>query len=239
MSTMALNALYHEKILVKILANIYADATLGHLLGFKGGTAAYLFYELDRFSVDLDFDLLDSSREDFVMDRVQAILLQYGTIKEAEKKRWNLLFILAYDEKEKNAQNVKVEINRRDFGSQYDQRSYLGISIPVMTKEDMFAHKLMAMVERIGRSNRDIFDVWFFAKQQWPMNKRIIEERSGTDIKSFLERAIAELEGFDNRYILQGLGELLNDKQKAWVKTRLKEEALFLLKLELSTRKKV
>ncbi|MEK7123086.1 MAG: nucleotidyl transferase AbiEii/AbiGii toxin family protein [Patescibacteria group bacterium] len=236
---MALNALYHEKILVKILANIYADATLGHLLGFKGGTAAYLFYELDRFSVDLDFDLLDSSREDFVMDRVQAILLQYGTIKEAEKKRWNLLFILAYDEKEKNAQNVKVEINRRDFGSQYDQRSYLGISIPVMTKEDMFAHKLMAMVERIGRSNRDIFDVWFFAKQQWPMNKRIIEERSGTDIKSFLERAIAELEGFDNRYILQGLGELLNDKQKAWVKTRLKEEALFLLKLELSTRKKV
>lgn len=235
---MALNAFYHEKILVKILADIYTDATLGHLLGFKGGTAAYLFYELDRFSVDLDFDLVDNTKEDFVMERIHALLLQYGTVKDAEKKRWNLLFVLAYDEKEKNAQNVKIEINRRSFGSQYEHRSYLGISIPVMVKEDMFAHKLMAMVERIGRSNRDIYDVWFFAKHQWPINARIIEERSGTDVYSFYSAAIDALERFDNRYILQGLGELLSEKQKAWVKAHLKEETLFLLRLEMSAQKR-
>lgn len=27
------------------------------ILGFKGGTAAYIFYDLNRFSTDLDFDL--------------------------------------------------------------------------------------------------------------------------------------------------------------------------------------
>ncbi len=32
----------------------------------------------------------------------------------------------------------------------------------VMKKEDMFAHKLVAMTERTGMANRDIFDVWFF-----------------------------------------------------------------------------
>ena len=31
----------------------------------------------------------------------------------------------------------------------------------VMVKPDMFAHKLMAMYERIGKTSRDIYDVYF------------------------------------------------------------------------------
>ena len=54
-----LNTKEHKNILVRIVKDIYTDNTLGPLLGFKGGTAAMLLYELDRFSVDLDFDLLD------------------------------------------------------------------------------------------------------------------------------------------------------------------------------------
>ena len=42
-----------------ILKDIYADITINSLLGFKGGTCAYFFYNLPRFSVDLDFDLLE------------------------------------------------------------------------------------------------------------------------------------------------------------------------------------
>jgi len=60
---MALNASIHKNILLQILADIYSDNTIGPFLGFKGGTAAYLFYGLDRFSVDLDFDLLDKKKE--------------------------------------------------------------------------------------------------------------------------------------------------------------------------------
>ena len=42
----------------QILKDIYTDASISSLLGFKGGTCVYLFYNLPRFSVDLDFDLL-------------------------------------------------------------------------------------------------------------------------------------------------------------------------------------
>jgi len=36
----------HKIIFVKILKEIYSDPTLRNILGFKGGTAAYLFYGL-------------------------------------------------------------------------------------------------------------------------------------------------------------------------------------------------
>lgn len=60
---MTLNINRHKSILTEILKAIYEDATLAPLLGFKGGTAAALNYDLPRFSVDLDFDLLDPAQE--------------------------------------------------------------------------------------------------------------------------------------------------------------------------------
>jgi len=234
---MALNASIHKNILLQILADIYSDNTIGPFLGFKGGTAAYLFYGLDRFSVDLDFDLLDKKKEDYAFERVKKIMQKYGTIKEAEIKRFNLLFILSYNKKEKNAQNVKVEINRRYFGSKYNVESYMGISMLVMIKEDMFANKLMAMYERLGKTNRDIFDVYSFAKDNWPINKELVEKRAGMPFKKFLQKLISALEDFNDYNILDGLGELITEKQKDWVRKKLKMETLFLLKLILENEK--
>ena len=52
------NTNLHKNIIVKVLKEIYSDISLGPILGFKGGTLVYLLYNLPRFSVDLDFDLL-------------------------------------------------------------------------------------------------------------------------------------------------------------------------------------
>ena len=76
----------HKKILLQLLTDIYKDKAVGPFLGFKGGTAAYLFYGLDRFSVDLDFDLIDEKKEDQVFKGIKEIIEKYGTVKEAEKK---------------------------------------------------------------------------------------------------------------------------------------------------------
>lgn len=232
-----LDAIVHKKILLKILADIYADSDVGPLLGFKGGTAAYLFYGLDRFSVDLDFDLLEEGKEDYVLERIEKIIKKYGVIKETEIKRFNIMFVLSYNEKVKSAQNVKIEINRRNFGSKYELKSYMGISMLVMVQEDMFANKLMAMYERLGKTNRDIFDVYYFEKNNWPINKDIIERRAGMSYKELLQKLILNLEKLNNRNILDGLGELLTEKQKAWVKAKLKSETLFLLKVILASEK--
>jgi len=223
----------HKNIMIKILKDIYTDNTLGPVLGFKGGTAALLFYGLDRFSVDLDFDLLDETKEDYVFKQIKKILENYGTIKEAQKKRFNLFYLLSYIEKAQGEQNIKIEVNRRNFDSKYEVTNYYGISMLVMTKEDMFAHKMVAMYERIEKTSRDVFDVWYFLQNDWPINKQIVENRTKMSYREFLSNSIKALEKLNNNNILAGMGELLDKKQKIWAKTNLKKDVLFLLKMRL------
>jgi len=234
---MTLDIIAHKNILIKILKDIYTDSTIGPILGFKGGTAAYLFYGMPRFSVDLDFDLLDSEKEDYVFERIRKILQSYGKIKESSKKRFNLFYTLSYEKKAEGAQNIKVEINRRHFGSRYEVKSYLGISMKVMVQEDTAAHKMVAMYERLGKTNRDIFDVWYFLQNDWPINKEIIENRTKMPFKDFLKKCIDLLEKTEEKHILAGMGELLDEKTKIWAKENLKKDTLFLLKLKLENEK--
>lgn len=227
---MTIDIATHKTILFQILKDIYMDSTISPFLGFKGGTAALMFYGLDRFSVDLDFDLLDESQEDYVFERVINIVKKHGNLKESYKKRFNLLCVISYDDK---ARNIKVEINRRSFGSRYEIKSYLGVSMQVMTLEDMFAHKLMAMHERISETSRDVYDVWFFLNSRYPINKSILENRSDLPFKKLVETCIDQLEKMDKRQILYGLGELLTPNQKDWARAKLREETIALLKLRI------
>jgi hypothetical protein len=105
----------------------------------------------------------------------------------------------------------------------------------VLVRRDMVAHKMVAMFERLGKSNRDIFDVWFFLKNNWPINEKIIEQRTDLSMKQFLQKCITMLEGMSNRGILSGVGELLDTQQKLWAKEKLKSETIFLLKLKLES----
>ena len=231
---MTLDITVHKNILTTILKDIFTNQSIAPYLGFKGGTAVLFFYNLNRFSVDLDFDLLDEKKEAIVFDTINAILKNYGHIKTADKKRYSDIFILSYKDKLENAQNLKIEINKRIFGSDYEVKHYLGISMQVMVKSDMAAHKLVAMHERIGKTNRDIFDVWFFFHSNWPINTKIVESRTGMPYRDFLQTCIDDLSKIGNRGILSGIGELLDDKQKTWAKSNLLSETLFLLKLALS-----
>lgn len=235
---MTLETSTHKNILIHILKDIYTDTSIGPFLGFKGGTAAYLFYDLSRFSVDLDFDLLDPSKEHTIFEQLKKILEEYGTIKEAREKRFSLFFLLSYHDKLHNAYNIKVEVNRRNFGSRYEVKSYLGIPMKVMVREDMAAHKMVAMFERIGTTNRDIFDTWFFLKNNWSINEEIIHKRTDLSMEQFLEKCIDELESMSDRGILSGIGELLDVKQKIWAKEKLRTDTIFLLKINLEKYKK-
>src|SRR3989344_6430657 len=172
---MTLDYSKHKNMLLQILKDIYSDTSIAPYLGFKGGTAAFLFYGLNRDSVDLDFDLLDESKETEVFEIIGKIAKSYGTITDSRIKHFNLLNVISYAP---GAQKIKVEVNRRNYGSKYELRTLLGISMLVMIREDMFAHKLMAMHERVGKTSRDIYDVWFFLKNNWPINKEIVEQRS-------------------------------------------------------------
>jgi len=224
----------HQNILLQILKDIYSDTSIAHCLGFKGGTAAMLFYDLPRKSVDLDFDSLDEAKENDVFNKINKIAGEYGKITSSYMQNSTLKNVISYNSK---AQNIKIEVNRRQFGSKYELKTFLGVSMQVMVREDMFAHKLMAMYERIGKTSRDIFDVWYFAKNDWPINKEIIESRSQMEYSKLLEKCIEKLENMDNKHILDGLGELLNESQKDSVRAKLRNDAIFFLKLMINNLK--
>ena len=229
-----LNKEPHQLIMARILKDIYADASISSLVGFKGGTCAYFFYGLTRFSVDLDFDLLitDDTTQKHVFEKIGQLLRAYGEVKDDYIKRNTIFFLLSYGDTDKN---IKVEINVRtlvpNMREQYEVGEYLGISMLVGKKDYLFGSKLVALTTRKVTAMRDIYDIWFFAKNNWDINAEVVRARTGKTIKEYMANCITVVEAVKDNEILSGLAELLpGEKEKAWVKTHLRKEVLFLLK---------
>lgn len=217
----------HRFFLVQILKDIYADLELANCLGFKGGTALMFFYDLPRFSVDLDFNLLDIQKEDIAYRKVRQILSRYGKIFDEAKKFYGPLIVLDYGI---NERKLKVEISNRVFENKYEIKNLLGIDVKVLVKEDMFAHKLCALLDRDTIANRDIFDCWFFMQRQTPVNISIVESRMSRSFSQYIQTCIERLEHMSDKGLLQGMGELMDSKMKRFVRLELHSEVLRLLK---------
>lgn len=225
----------------QILRDIYFDVSISSLLGFKGGTCAYFFYGLTRFSVDLDFDLFLSNEatQKLVHDKIGRLLNKYGNIKESYIKQNTIFFLLSYGD---NDHNIKVELSTRtlvpDIRGHYELREYLGISAFVGKKDYLFASKLVALIDRKILAVRDIYDIWFFAKNNWDISAKVISARTGKGIREHIADCLLAIESVKDSEILHGVAEFLpSEKEKAWVKNYLKEETIFLLKNYLSVLK--
>jgi len=233
-----LNKEKHQLIMGRILKDIYTDVTIGPLLGLKGGTCAYFFYNLPRFSVDLDFDLLTVNEENkkIIFEKIAGILGKYGRIKDQYIKRFTVFALLSYGDDD---HNIKVEISVRrpaeNIKDLYEIKEYLGISMFTAKKDYLFAGKLLALTSRKETAMRDIYDIHYFAKNNWDINAEVIKERTGKNTGEYLADCVAYIEKVNNNKILQGLGELVDgEKEKAWIRTHLKADAVFMLKNYLS-----
>ncbi|MFZ2522318.1 MAG: nucleotidyl transferase AbiEii/AbiGii toxin family protein [Minisyncoccia bacterium] len=229
-----LNKEKHQLIMGQILRDIYSDTSISSLIGFKGGTCAYFFYGLTRFSVDLDFDLFstDEATQKLVYERIQRLLGKYGEVKDNYIKRNTIFFLISYGDAD---HNIKVEVNVRilvpDIRKHYEVMKYLGISMLVGKKDYIFASKLTALTSRSETAMRDIYDIWFFGINHWDINAEVIKARTGKTIKEYIADCIPVVEVVKDNEILRGLAELLTDeKEKMWVKTHLRKEVIFLLK---------
>lgn len=218
----------HKFFMLQLLKDIFSDAALSSALAFKGGTAAMFFYNLPRFSTDLDFNLLDVGKEKDTYDRIRQIVLKYGKIHDEAVKHFGIIIVLDYGIGERK---LKIEISKRRFEDHYEIRNYLGIQMRVMVKADMFAHKLCALLDRSEITSRDIFDCWFFLKERSPINKSIIESRMGMPFENYMDKCIECVRNFPEKSLVSGLGELTEDDIKQFVRQGLKEELISLLTL--------
>ncbi|MEK7185243.1 MAG: nucleotidyl transferase AbiEii/AbiGii toxin family protein [Patescibacteria group bacterium] len=236
-----LNKEKHQLIMGQILRDIYSDTSISSLIGFKGGTCAYFFYDLTRFSVDLDFDLFstDEATQKLVYEKIGRMLRKYGENKDNYIKQNTIFFLLSYGDTD---HNVKVELSMRnlipDIKEHYEMKEYLGISMLTGKKDYLFASKLAALTTRSETAMRDIYDIWFFGANHWDINAEVIKARTGKTIEEYMADCIPVVEAVKDNEILRGLAELLpNEKEKAWVKNHLRKEVIFLLKNYMSVLK--
>ncbi len=217
----------HKFYLVQLLKDIYSDTELANCLGFKGGTAMIFFYNLPRFSVDLDFNLLLPEKQGVVYSKIHKIVLKYGKIHDEANKINGDIIVLDYGVKERK---LKIEISNRQFNDVYEVKNLLGINMRVMTLSNMFSHKLCALLDRSSLTNRDIFDCYFFMSRQTPLNKKVVEQRTGYAMSIYIQNCIDAIETMPNKSLLDGIGELVDLDLKSFVRNKLKNEILTLLR---------
>ena len=215
--------------MLQILRDIYSDLELANNLGFKGGTALMFFHSLPRFSVDLDFDIINPNQEKEVQiyQKLKNILLRYGKIDDEALKFFGPLLVLNYG---KGERNLKLEISNRPHTNKYEVQSFMGINMLVMTIADMFANKLCALLGRKELTNRDIFDCWFFMENRTPINRTIVESKMNMPFSDYLQKCIDTLSDVSGKSLLYGMGDLIDEKMKKFVRTKLCHETIMLLR---------
>ena len=220
-----LNTSRHEEEIKKILKEIF-QSQIWIYLWFKWWTLTYFCYWLDRFSTDIDIDILDITKEQVIIDAMREILYRIWDIKN--ETIWKTLhrWIYRYDE---TGMNIKIEFNKRVWvNNTYEIKDIDWMNINCMKKESLFSNKLVALSERF--KNRDLYDVNFFLKHDFPINEPIIQERTWKNLKEFLNELIVEIpKHYSKTSILAELWEILTDRQKIWMKNECLKETISLL----------
>jgi predicted nucleotidyltransferase component of viral defense system len=218
----------HKTVLLQILREIYSDEELLAKVIFKGGTCLMLFYGLDRFSTDLDFDLRDGVIE-LDNERITKIIGKYLVANESHEKHFTYFWSGSY---ESGTQHVKIEINKRPWPQAIENKDFYGLTIPTLSSDKMLAHKLCAILDRKTIQNRDLYDAYFMFTKGISIDEEIILLRTGLSVKEYTENLENILSSPKiNKNILHGLGEVLGPERKNWVKNNLVRELIAQLKI--------
>lgn len=133
-----------------------------------------MLHKLDRFSTDIDLDILDIEQENLIIQYMKELLIQFGDIKNETLGKTIHRWIFRYDEK---GMNIKIELNKRIWtNNTYEPQNINNIPISCMTPDCIFANKLVALSERFV--NRDLYDIYFFFREKFPINEALITERT-------------------------------------------------------------
>jgi len=230
------NAL-HKSVMLRVLISILDDSFLSKNLYFKGGTCSSMLGYLDRFSVDLDFDLKELKIKEAVQEKLQSLFKSLDlTVKDSSKNV--IQYYLKYQAPEGYRNTLKIDAVETPYkNSQYETilLSEINRYAICQTKETLFANKLVAIVERYDKSNsiagRDLYDIHHFLQQGFDYNKKLIEERRKTEPNDYIRELIVFIEKNITQTIIdQDLNTLLEYGKFNAIRKTLKTEVLVLLK---------
>jgi predicted nucleotidyltransferase component of viral defense system len=232
----------HKAWLYRVLEAVADDEYLASVLYFKGGTCASMLGWLDRFSVDLDFDFA-GDRKDIPKARkaLEHIFANQG-LKIKDKSRVGIQYFLKYNTVETERSLLKIDVTFPLIkSSEYQPQRFLEIDriLICQTKETMFAHKLVAVLDRFektgGIAGRDIYDIHHFFLKGFDYDVKVIEERRGTSAKKYLAKLADFIEKkVTDRILTEDLNLLLPYDQFSKIRKVLKREVVTFLRNEIA-----
>jgi predicted nucleotidyltransferase component of viral defense system len=182
----------HRAWLYRLLIAIYDNEYLSESLYFKGGTCAAMLGWLDRFSVDLDFDLMvDKNEMSKVRKEMEKIFKNLG-MKIKDQSKNTPQYFLKYDAPKDFRNTLKIDVTFPPPAANVYKKTRLpeiDRIINCQTIETMFANKLVAFIERFEKNNsiagRDLYDIYRFYSQGFSYNEKVIIERRNENLKYF------------------------------------------------------
>jgi predicted nucleotidyltransferase component of viral defense system len=245
----------HKTWLYRLLRAISADDYLNGALRFKGGTCAAMRGLIDRFSVDLDFDLVVGEPE--LAEAGRGSLLYAKAVSTARK---NLKIIIKklglqiQDQSTKTAQFfikypnsagkrsiIKIDVTFPPPNSnKYEPVSFpeIGSVIYCQTVETMFANKLVSITDRFAKTKsiagRDLYDIHSFFLNGLNFDADVINERTGLSAEIYINQLIKFIEKqFTQQIIDEDLNHLLPPESFKNIRKTLIPECLIMLKSHL------
>lgn len=233
----------HKAWLYRLLLGIADDRELASVLYFKGGTCASMLGWLPRFSVDLDFDYAGDTASDHtsaVRARLEKLFNKLG-LGVSDQSKNGIQYFLKYAHPNIYARrSLKIEASFPLFKSSvYEPARFIEIDriLHCQSKETMFAHKLVAPLDRFEKTGqiagRDIFDIHHFFLNGFEYRAEVIEERRGVTVPEHLKKLHAFIERHvTDTVIREDLSFLLPPADFRRIRTILKRETLTFLQDE-------
>lgn len=227
---------FHKAQLYRLLTELLDCKIIAPNIFFKGGTCATMLGFLDRFSVDLDFDLRNGASKDKLRKELHRIFEKLNLkIKDESKKA--LQFFLSYQAPEGQRNTIKLEIYDNFFKTIDYKAQYLrdiDRMAVCQTLESIVANKLVAPIDRYKNretvAGRDIYDIHYFLSHGFDFKEEIIEERTGKDYAQYFRDLISFIkDNVTQNVINQDLNFLLPYEKFSTIRKTLKIETLVLL----------
>ena len=230
---------FHKIQLYRLLTAII-DSDLSKSIYFKGGTAASMLGFLDRFSVDLDFDMEKDISINKFNSELQKIFKELDFEVDKKSKK-SLYYVLKYQSKLGLRNSIKLSFISLKFKSNVYKPFYLSEIdryAVCQTVETMFGNKLVALIDRYKKiktiAGRDLYDIHHFFIKGYDYDEAIIKERTGKKtVAYFKELAEFITKKITDKIVTEDLSFLLSPDNFKKIRLVLKKETLMLLQDEI------
>lgn len=154
-----------EQFEIEVLDKLQSGRFLESLV-FTGGTMLRLCYDLNRFSVDLDFWLYKKINEEEFFSKLKDFLSRHYVVRDAENKFYTMLFEISSKD---YPRSLKIEIRKEkkkyttEMAIAYSRHSNIQVLVRVPSLKDVMRTKIDAFLRR--KEIRDVFDIEFLLKR--------------------------------------------------------------------------